>query len=120
MRSDLAATQPCFVEDVLVGHGLDLRPKRQALGSGFMEGGETQIPTSPALNALPNWCCTQARDLIERGYDPAFCLRGLPDMVAERARFELANGVRPLRHFQCGLPELPHFEGCRSLNFNST
>src|ERR1700704_1031518 len=22
-------------------------------------------------------------------------------MVAERARFELANGVRPLRHFQC-------------------
>jgi len=25
-------------------------------------------------------------------------------MVAERARFELANGVRPLRHFQCGFP----------------
>src|SRR2546430_5169389 len=25
----------------------------------------------------------------------------LPDVVAERARFELANGVRPLRHFQC-------------------
>src|ERR1700737_2556139 len=23
------------------------------------------------------------------------------DMVAERARFELANGGRPLRHFQC-------------------
>jgi len=27
------------------------------------------------------------------------------DVVAERARFELANGVRPLRHFQCGLPK---------------
>src|SRR6266550_2780547 len=27
--------------------------------------------------------------------------RWLPSMVAERARFELANGVRPLRHFQC-------------------
>src|SRR5438270_8819354 len=25
----------------------------------------------------------------------------LPGAVAERARFELANGVRPLRHFQC-------------------
>src|SRR5438132_8427300 len=27
--------------------------------------------------------------------------RRLRDVVAERARFELANGVRPLRHFQC-------------------
>src|SRR5437660_11879524 len=27
--------------------------------------------------------------------------RRLQGVVAERARFELANGVRPLRHFQC-------------------
>src|ERR1700682_641781 len=27
--------------------------------------------------------------------------RGPIKVVAERARFELANGVRPLRHFQC-------------------
>src|SRR6266853_367257 len=31
----------------------------------------------------------------------AWMLALLPDVVAERARFELANGVRPLRHFQC-------------------
>src|SRR5260370_31196927 len=30
-------------------------------------------------------------------------VRLLPDIVAERARFELANGVRPLRHVQCRL-----------------
>ena len=28
-------------------------------------------------------------------------------VVAERARFELANRVRRLRHFQCGLPKTP-------------
>src|SRR5207244_13011963 len=28
-------------------------------------------------------------------------------LVAERARFELANGARPLRHFQCGLRKPP-------------
>ncbi len=44
----------------------------------------------------------------------------LPDMVAERARFELANGVRPLRHFQCGLPKASHFEASAPLNLNST
>src|SRR5438309_4288063 len=27
--------------------------------------------------------------------------RRLQGVLAERARFELANGVRPLRHFQC-------------------
>src|SRR6266853_3663087 len=31
----------------------------------------------------------------------AWMLALLPDVAAERARFELANGVRPLRHFQC-------------------
>jgi len=41
------------------------------------------------------------------------------DLVAERERFELANGVRPLRHFQCGLPRLPNFEGHVGSNFNS-
>src|SRR5438876_5992602 len=40
--------------------------------------------------------------------------------MAERARFELANGVSPLRHFQCGLPKPPHFGTCMRLNFNST
>jgi len=34
-------------------------------------------------------------------------VRRLPEVVAERARFELANRVRRLRHFQCGLPNLP-------------
>src|SRR5437867_6810582 len=41
-------------------------------------------------------------------------------MVAELARFELANRVRRLRHFQWGLPKSPHFGTCMRLNFNST
>ena len=38
--------------------------------------------------------------------------------LAERARFERANGVRPLRHFQCGLPKRPTLGGGRLLNFD--
>jgi hypothetical protein len=40
-------------------------------------------------------------------------------LVAERARFELANGVRPLRQFQCGLPKPTHFRLDMAVNFNS-
>src|SRR2546422_9538969 len=43
----------------------------------------------------PQTLCAHKRELW------GLVTRRLPDVLAERARFELANRVRRLRHFQC-------------------
>src|SRR6202165_177422 len=55
---------------------------------------------------------------IDRPHRCHFTVKKRPTggVMAERARFELANGVRPLRHFQCGLRQWK----CRDLRTTSS
>jgi len=97
VESSFAALQPCY-----------------STGSRHFRSDREDFQEMPRRSGSPFVC--------DRHYHETegLAAQRLPDMVAERARFELANGVRPLRHFQCGLPKASHFEASAALNFNST
>jgi hypothetical protein len=83
-------------------------------------------PTGPDDRSVENLrgCFTDEADFVlDQRHHDLFKLI-FPDstsiVVAERARFELANEVRRLRHFQCELQKRLHVEARIPYNFNST